>query len=167
MRLTNALFALLFTFSVGVQVNDPDPVPWMLVYGSAVGVCVLWHLGRLPRGLAWGLAAGAVLWGVRVALGTSLQVPVGEAPYVLGESFRFHRGFRPRTGAGAAKPGFAVGFARASAVRSRTGRCTPAAAKSCAKRRGSSWWRCGVGSWARGPVNGRRGDGGDGVAGRT
>ncbi len=39
------------------------------------------------------------------------------APYVLGQSFGFDRGFRPRKGAGAAKPGFAVGFARASAVR--------------------------------------------------
>ncbi len=40
--------------------------------------------------------------------------PPVRAPYVLGESFRFLRGFRPRTAAGAAKPGFAVGFDRAS-----------------------------------------------------
>ncbi len=54
------------------------------------------------------------------AIGGRAPTPL-EAPYVLGESFRFHRGFRPRTGACAAKPGFAVGFARACAVRSTPG----------------------------------------------
>jgi len=78
-RLANAFFALLFAFSVAVQANDPDPAPWMLVYGSALGACVLWHLGKLPRRVAWGLAAGAALWGLRVALGTALEVPVGDA----------------------------------------------------------------------------------------
>lgn len=58
MRKANLFFGLLFTFSVVVQVNDPDPVSWMLVYGAAVGVCAIWHCGVRPRALAWALAAG-------------------------------------------------------------------------------------------------------------
>lgn len=45
------------------------------------------------------------------------------APYVLGESFGFHRGFRPRASVGAAKPGFARGFARAAACALALGAC--------------------------------------------
>lgn len=79
MRKANLFFGLLFTFSVVVQVNDPDPIGWMLLYGAAVGVCALWHRGVLPRALAWALAAGAAAWAMRVAVNTALQVPVGEA----------------------------------------------------------------------------------------
>jgi hypothetical protein len=51
--------AALFAFSVGLQLNDPDPVRWMLMYGAA-GVVI----GVLPArrwialaGIALGLVA--------------------------------------------------------------------------------------------------------------
>lgn len=79
MRITNRCFAVLFVLSALVQVNDPDPVPWMLVYGAAAVACVLWELGRLPGSAAAALAAGAGSWGLWVALRTELNVPLGSA----------------------------------------------------------------------------------------
>jgi hypothetical protein len=32
---------LMFVFSAVVQVNDPDPVAWMGIYGTAATVCGL------------------------------------------------------------------------------------------------------------------------------
>jgi hypothetical protein len=37
------LLAVLFAISVGLQVNDPDPIRWMLIYGLA-GIAI----GLLP-----------------------------------------------------------------------------------------------------------------------
>jgi hypothetical protein len=42
----NALMMLAFTASVIVQVNDPDPLPWMLLYGAAATACLLALLRR-------------------------------------------------------------------------------------------------------------------------
>ena len=58
------VLAVLFSLSVGLQVNDPDPVRWMLLYGAAGIVCAV-----LPRGgrvaTIGGFAVGAVatVWG--------------------------------------------------------------------------------------------------------
>ena len=66
-KVADALFLLMFVFSVVVQVNDPDPLAWMAMYGAAAIACLLSLLGRGPGG-------GAVRGG-RVARGGA--VPVG------------------------------------------------------------------------------------------
>jgi hypothetical protein len=71
-RVADALFLLMFTFSVVVQVNDPDPLPWMLMYGAAAVACLLSLTGRLP----WWFAVLTAL----VALGWALTL----APRVIG-----------------------------------------------------------------------------------
>lgn len=71
-RVADALFLLMFVFSVVVQVNDPDPLAWMAMYGAAAIACLLSLLGRVP----WWFA---VLVGL-VALGWAATL----APRVLG-----------------------------------------------------------------------------------
>ncbi len=55
--------AILFSLSVGLQVNDPDPVRWMLLYGAA-GIAV----AALPYRRTAAIAAAvigliAAIWG--------------------------------------------------------------------------------------------------------
>lgn len=84
MRIANRVFGGLFALSVLVQLNDPDPLLWMLVYGAATAACVLRELGKLPGSAAAALAAGAGSWALWVALRTELNVPVGEALFDWG-----------------------------------------------------------------------------------
>lgn len=41
MRVVNAILALLFLVFAFVQINDPDPLLWILVYGNMAVLCVL------------------------------------------------------------------------------------------------------------------------------
>jgi transmembrane protein TMEM220 len=54
------VMAAAFVFSVAVQYNDPDPLPWMGIYGAAA-VASAWAALR-PRGYPWPFPAvvGAV-----------------------------------------------------------------------------------------------------------
>ena len=56
--------AILFSLSVGLQENDPDPIRWMLLYGAA-GVCAAAlpykRVAAIPS-LAVGLVAA--VWGI-------------------------------------------------------------------------------------------------------
>ena len=57
------VLAVLFSLSVGLQVNDPDPVEWMAIYGAAAIACAILPARRLYAafGIAVGLVAAA--WG--------------------------------------------------------------------------------------------------------
>ena len=64
-RVALFVLALLFVLSTGVQHNDPDPVPWMLVYGTAAVLCfaaVARPPGRVIVGAAVALGFVATLW---------------------------------------------------------------------------------------------------------
>jgi hypothetical protein len=63
----NVLMALLFGLSAALQWNDPDPVPWMLIYGVAAVTCVLFIARRF---LPWLVPAlvGAAAFGWAVVL---------------------------------------------------------------------------------------------------
>jgi hypothetical protein len=41
MRIVHALFAILFMIFAFLQVNDPDPALWIVIYGTMALVCVL------------------------------------------------------------------------------------------------------------------------------
>lgn len=47
MKILNCVMVAAFLFSVIVQYNDPDPLAWMLIYGSACAACALAIVGRL------------------------------------------------------------------------------------------------------------------------
>ena len=60
------LMTAAFTFSAAVQYNDPDPLPWMAIYGTAAAASA-WAALK-ARGYPWALSAlvGAValVWGL-------------------------------------------------------------------------------------------------------
>lgn len=63
----NAVMLLAFAFSAVVQVNDPDPVGWMAIYGAAALISGL-ELKRRVRSLFPALLAVAALaWAASIA----------------------------------------------------------------------------------------------------
>jgi hypothetical protein len=64
---TNALFTLAFLFSIVVQLNDPDPFAWVLIYGIAAVACVLAQLRRGHWLLPAAIATGAGVWALTIA----------------------------------------------------------------------------------------------------
>jgi hypothetical protein len=56
---------VLFLFAASLQLNDPDPVRWVALYGAAAALSVAEALGRTRFGVALvaalGFAAGALV----------------------------------------------------------------------------------------------------------
>lgn len=66
-RILNALGVALFTLCAGVQVNDPDPIRWVVTYGISAALCAWAAVRRavpVPVTLIWGLLTGAVGFGL-------------------------------------------------------------------------------------------------------
>ena len=69
-RTVNGLMALLFAAGAVVQVNDPDPIPWMAIYAAAGAVAIVWALrGRVPLAAPLGVGVVALVWGAAVVVG--------------------------------------------------------------------------------------------------
>jgi hypothetical protein len=69
-RIVNALMALLFAAGVLVQVNDPDPIPWMAIYAAAAAVALTWAVrGNVPAAAPLGVGVVALVWGAAVVVG--------------------------------------------------------------------------------------------------
>jgi hypothetical protein len=49
MKIFNIVFALIFLTFVYVQFNDPDPMLWILIYGSMVVMCGLAVVNLYPK----------------------------------------------------------------------------------------------------------------------
>lgn len=62
MRVANYFFLVVFLLCVAVQYNDPDPVRWMILYGSAATCCILFSSRKLPVYLSAATAVAALLW---------------------------------------------------------------------------------------------------------
>jgi hypothetical protein len=41
MKFVNLLLALMFLVFAFLQINDPDPIAWILIYGAMAAVCIL------------------------------------------------------------------------------------------------------------------------------
>jgi hypothetical protein len=41
MKITNLILTLVFLLFAFVQINDPDPILWILIYGNMAVLCVL------------------------------------------------------------------------------------------------------------------------------
>jgi hypothetical protein len=54
--------ALLFAYSAVIQHNDPDPIRWMALYGTAAIACAISAFRPVPRVVFIGLATLAGLW---------------------------------------------------------------------------------------------------------
>ena len=61
MKIVKIFFAVLFLLFVVVQFNDPDPLLWILVYGSMVAVSVSSIYNRYPTKAMVVMAAGFLI----------------------------------------------------------------------------------------------------------
>jgi hypothetical protein len=57
------VLAVLFSLSVGLQINDPDPIEWMAIYGAAAIACALLPARRLYAAFALLVGLVAAAWG--------------------------------------------------------------------------------------------------------
>lgn len=48
MKIMNYLMIALFAYSAVVQLNDPNPAPWVILYLIAMGFCIAFAMGRMP-----------------------------------------------------------------------------------------------------------------------
>ena len=61
-RIANAVMMAVFLVSVALQYNDPDPIRWMAIYGSAAIACLLAGRGRRPWLLPAVVGLVALIW---------------------------------------------------------------------------------------------------------
>ena len=74
----NAVMTVMFAASVVVQYNDPDPLPWMLVYGSGAVVAGLEVVRRARVLLAAVVGLVALGWAGSIAPRVLGKVPFGD-----------------------------------------------------------------------------------------
>lgn len=74
----DALMFLAFALSVAVQLNDPDRLRWMLIYGAAAAACLLSLLHRLRWWLPAAIGIVALAWAATIAPRVLRKVPFGE-----------------------------------------------------------------------------------------
>ena len=61
LKILNALLAVMFLSFAVVQYNDPDPLLWMLVYGSMMTLCILSIFGFHPVRLMIAMIGGILI----------------------------------------------------------------------------------------------------------
>jgi hypothetical protein len=70
MRIVNFLLAIMFLLFAFVQVNDPDPVIWILVYGAMAVFCVMAMFEFYPQVMLIATTAIYILYSLWYAPGT-------------------------------------------------------------------------------------------------
>ena len=66
MKIINYLMIVLFAYSAIVQLNDPDPIQWVLVYVGAMAFCGLWMMKEFPTTFAFVFAGACLLTGLQL-----------------------------------------------------------------------------------------------------
>ena len=74
--LANGIMLLMFVFAAVVQVNDPDPIPWIGIYAAAAAVCGLEVRRRTPIWVPLVVALVALVWAGSLYVRAS-EVPIG------------------------------------------------------------------------------------------
>ena len=62
-----------------MQLNDPDPLPWVAVYVSAAACCAIWDRRWGPPATPAVLAGIAVLWSAVLLVAVPSDVALGPA----------------------------------------------------------------------------------------
>ncbi len=65
MKITNFILAILFLLFAFVQINDPDPILWILIYGNMAVLCVL---AMFKMRFTYWLAATIILYAIYASL---------------------------------------------------------------------------------------------------
>lgn len=77
MSIANRIAALIFMLCAAVQLNDPDGVIWVAIYGAPVLLCVAHECGRTPRLVAAVLGGLSAVGAVAHLWSASNAGPVG------------------------------------------------------------------------------------------
>ncbi len=78
MRILNIVMLLAFLLSVFVQINDPDPLLWIIVYGLAAAACIMYHVKKLEWRYPAVLGVLTLLWAASLAPAVIGKVGWGE-----------------------------------------------------------------------------------------
>ena len=78
MKTANLVVAGLFIFGAGVQVNDPDPLLWIIVYLVAAVTCIVAHYKPAFIALPAVVGVASVVWAATLAPSVISQVPFGD-----------------------------------------------------------------------------------------
>jgi hypothetical protein len=71
--------ALLFGVATLLQLNDPDPIRWILIYGCASALATFAAVrSRVPVFIICALGSLALIWAVGVELQIDRRIHVGE-----------------------------------------------------------------------------------------
>ncbi len=62
MKVVNLVLAVMFLLFAFVQINDPDPLLWILIYGAMAAVCVMAAFRYFIKPLLWVLLAGFIVY---------------------------------------------------------------------------------------------------------
>lgn len=81
-KTTNWILAVLFAVFAIVQYNDPDPLPWILLYGGVAVHFALAARGRLYRPAVWLWLAAALVWAALLAPDFVNWIRMGEPSIV-------------------------------------------------------------------------------------
>ena len=74
--LANGIMLLMFLLSAVVQLNDPDPLPWMAIYVAAAAMCGSEIRRRGPVWAPVAVALIALVWAGSIYYRAS-EVPIG------------------------------------------------------------------------------------------
>jgi len=64
MRIVNFILAIMFLLFAFVQINDPDPVIWILIYGAMAVLCIMAIFEFYPAKFTIGLLVLYVLYSI-------------------------------------------------------------------------------------------------------
>ena len=67
MRTAQTIAACVFLLSAALQWNDPDPLPWIVIYSLAATSCLLVTRNSACRTFALAIALGSALWAATLA----------------------------------------------------------------------------------------------------
>ena len=67
LRVVHGVSAVVFVLFALLQLNDPDPLPWLLVYGMTAVTAGVGAAGITVPSSRWGLVAVALVWGFFLA----------------------------------------------------------------------------------------------------
>jgi hypothetical protein len=62
MKVTNLILAAMFLLFAFVQINDPDPILWIAIYGAMAVVCIMAAFRFYIRPLLWVLLAAFIVY---------------------------------------------------------------------------------------------------------
>lgn len=62
MKIVNLILAVMFLLFAFVQVNDPDPILWILIYGAMAVVCILAAFKVYQKWLLAGMLVGLIAY---------------------------------------------------------------------------------------------------------